>query len=1115
MIHPASEAQIQAADPQSSTWLSANAGSGKTRVLTGRVAWLMLEGVAPERILCLTYTKAAASEMQNRLFKRLGEWTMLPDPALEDALVDLGVARAAITPDRLRHARTLFARAIEAPGGLKIQTFHAFCASLLRRFPLEAGVSPQFQELDERKLALLCQDILDQMAEGPEAPAVAAAFDYLGSDDAVMQFVQAILKDRTSFAASKPRAEIFDAFDIPPNLSPQGFACETLGESSPAITTLASLLDPENKQQGPARKRLEAMLAQEPGLESLALLEQVFLTGAKAKAPFTSKAGKFPTAALRRQLGDETCATLDALMDRVETARQMRLNYLAATKTAALHAFAYPFITRFQQAKTAQGGLDFTDLISKTRTLLARSDVAAWVLYRLDGGIDHVLVDEAQDTSPEQWEVITSLTQEFTAGIGTDEARARRVFVVGDKKQSIYSFQGAAPDQFDRQRDQFETRFQDAVLPFAARDLTYSFRSAPLILDLVDRVFTENALEGLGGTVKHEAFFPQKPGRITLWDPIEPTEKEEETRAWFDPIDQPGRNHHHVLMGQKVAGELEALLASRVEIEVGGERRPVRPDDILILVQRRKEVFHQIVAACKARGLPIAGADVLKINGELAVQDILSVLRFLALPEDDLSLAEALRSPLFELSEADLFSVCHDRRGATVWDNLRAHRERYSAVVACFEDLRDQVDYLRPYEIIDRLLTRHDGRRKIKARLGGEAEEAVDALLTQALLYETSGVPSLDGFLVWFDSADIGIKRRQEAGSGLIRVMTVHGAKGLEAPVVILPETEAITDRKTPPLLEANKGVMAWSGAQAEQPEALLAAQDQHKAQQKAERNRLLYVALTRAESWLIIGAAGNLGKETEDSWYGLISKAAETFEATRSGDTREIIAGDWPVGAFEAHNASQGTETALPDWLDTHASAVHPPLGTRAPSDLGGAKVLVSEEGQASEIAMAEGTALHKLLEELPHVPPAEREMAALNMIDTTLPPSLVQRALDLIEHPKLTWLFASDTLSEVSFSAPAMPGDDRPLAGAIDKLVIREDVIWAVDYKSNKAVPPRPEDVPVGILRQMAAYHHALHHLYPGHTIQTAILWTETGEVMALPHDLVINALPNALDG
>src|SRR6056297_1170121 len=785
----ATQAQVDAARPDLSTWLSANAGSGKTRVLTDRVARLLLDGVNPQHILCLTYTKAAASEMQNRLFQRLGAWAMLGNRDLSDALRELG-HEATIDDDTLRRARRLFAQAIETPGGLRIQTIHSFCAALLRRFPLEAGVSPQFTEMEDRTARLLRAEIVEDLAAGPQADALyAIARHYSGEtlDDLTAE----ITRHRSGFARPISEADLATAFDLPEGTDMAQIEARVfLGNECTLLDQLIPALQAGSSNDVKAAAKLSRITTLDH--RALPILEDVFLTGASAKSPFSAKIGSFPTKATREALGT-VVDQIEQWMQRVADTRQTRLSFLALQKTRALHAFARAFLPAYEQAKRLRGWLDFDDLILRARDLLTDPAVAAWVLYRLDGGIDHILVDEAQDTSPVQWQVIERLAQEFTSGQGARADVIRTIFVVGDKKQSIYSFQGADPREFDRMKADFAERLKAMGQPLQDMEMEYSFRSSRAILDLVDQTFANSQDSGFTPKQGHKAHKSDLPGRVDLWPVVEKPAKDDDP-VWYSPVDVKAANDPATVLAQQVAKTIRRMVDEKQLIPDDNAQtgmRRIRPGDVMILVQRRSDLFHEIIRECKAQDLPIAGADRLKVGAELAVKDLAALLSFLATPEDSLSLAIALRSPLFGWSEADLYKLAHGRRQKYLWAALRERADDHPETMAVLNDLRGQADYLRPYDLIERILTRHDGRRKLLARLGTEAEDGIDALLSQALAYERSDIPSLTGFLCWMQTDDLEIKRQMDAAGDLIRVMTVHGAKGLEAPVVILPETGA------------------------------------------------------------------------------------------------------------------------------------------------------------------------------------------------------------------------------------------------------------------------------------------------------------------------------------
>lgn len=1101
----ASERQVQASDPNATTWLSANAGSGKTRVLTDRVARLLLAGVQPQHILCLTYTKAAATEMQNRLFRRLGEWAMKPDADLHAALAELG-DDGRHASGALAKARQLFARAIETPGGLRIQTIHSFCATLLRRFPLEAGVSPQFTELDDRAARLLRSAIVEEMAE-TTAPAVMAEVARVYTGDDFTALMEQVASKRAGFATPLTEAQARALFGVPPGESSTAILADVfLGYESALLAKILPVMAGGKPTDAKIAAQLGALDLDAPTLSTLMALEDVFLFTAKTAAPFAAKIGKIPTKDLQKVLAPDL-DQLDALMLRVESARNRRIALQAAQKSATLHRFAAAFLPLYARRKADRGWLDFDDLITRAKSLLTDPSVAAWVLFRLDGGIDHILVDEAQDTSPDQWRVIELLAAEFTAGEGT-RAGGRTLFVVGDKKQSIYSFQGADVAAFDEKHALFDHKFKSADQHFQTLALEYSFRSSPAILRLVDETFGSRFPEALGENVSHHAFKDLMPGRVDLWPLIDPT-KADKDENWEDPVDLIAETHHAARLAEKIAHEIKVMIDAQVQIPVDMKEaaagcRPVHAGDFLILVQRRSALFSEIIRACKKLLLPIAGADRLKLGAELAVKDLAALLAFLATPEDDLSLAALLRSPLCGWTEAQLYDLARGRKGY-LWEALR-NRTDHAETRAMLTDLRDQADFLRPFDLIERALTRHDGRRRLLARLGPEAEDGIDELLSQALAYERNDIPSLTGFLIWLETDDIEVKRQMDSEGHRIRVMTVHGAKGLEAPIVILPET---ADRKPPDrdeIYALPDDTPVWKTGAEDSPDVIRQVRAARQARTEQESLRLLYVALTRARAWLIVAGAGTA--KSEGAWYRLVSQGMQAVGAqAAAGGILRYQVGDWPAPAAET-TLTLPELYELPAWALVPATDPQRPAALISPSDLGGAKVLPGEaDGSTEDEAKARGTALHLLLEHLPLSAPADwPAMTAAVVPDPILCAGILREASGVLTAPDLAYLFGPDTMAEVPISAELR---GHRLYGSIDRLIVTDRVVTAVDYKSNHLIPASPAQIPEGLLRQLGAYAHALQQIYPTRRIETAILWTRAAQLMPVDPDIVSAAL------
>jgi ATP-dependent helicase/nuclease subunit A len=649
--------------------------------------------------------------------------------------------------------------------------------------------------------------------------------------------------------------------------------------------------------------------------------------------------------------------------------------------------------------------------------------------------------------------------------------------------------------------------------------LEHSFRSAHHVLRAVDSVFAGPMRQGLGHEDPHHiAFHENMPGRVDLWPTIPPTTEDKEDRDWHDPVDRAGARHHSVLLAESIADAVSGMVSTgTIPVRRDGAfaRRRITEGDILVLVQRRSELFAAIIRALKARGLRVAGADRLRVGAELAVRDIAALLRFLALQDDDLSLAAALKSPLFGWDEQRLFSLAHRRpERATLWQALRGSDE--AGTLAVLDDLRSKADFLRPYDLINRLLSRHDGRRKLLSRLGAEAEDGIDALLTQALGYEQSAVPGLTGFLEWMQTDELEVKRQTDNAGDQIRVMTVHGAKGLESPVVILPDTAKRQSRAADQIYLSDRSAL-WSTPVAEMPPEMRALREARMSAEEDERRRLLYVAMTRAENWLVVCAAGETGSGPE-SWHAMVEAGL-----TQAG----AVAHEFPTG--------QGLRFGSEDWDELPLVELEPPTaktqvepdpgvvaglpsrsGTLSPSDLGGAKVLPGDPaGEDLELALARGRLVHLLLEHLPAIDAPARAAHARALVASApdadiggLGPvdDLIDGVIAMIDKPELAGIFGPHALAEAAISAPV--GAAR-FHGTIDRLLIEGEKVTAVDFKTNRLVPETPDAVPEGILRQMGAYQAMLENVFPDKTVGVSVLWTATARLMPLPRTAVMAAL------
>jgi len=1124
--------QREAADPARSVWVTANAGSGKTGVLTDRVARLLLGGVAPERILCLTYTKAAAAEMQERLFRLLGGWAMAEDDALGTALAAVTGAPAP-GPAALADARRLFARALETPGGLKIQTIHAFCDGLLRRFPLEAGLSPRFRELDDRERARMLIDALAGMAAEAEAGRD-HAFDGAASritDGGLGGLIEAILAKRRAFEGTAAPGTLDNRLGalLGGEALDQAASARAAFLGLGGFGGLLALLDAkggaQEKKIATALRAAEA--ATDPSVAVRAVLAAVLTAEGKPR-----KTG-FPTKDVAKAGGADDAARLTEWA----VAARAALNAAdSAARARDLDRFARALLARYGAAKAEAGVLDFHDMIERARALLTEREMAAWVLWKLDHGIEHILVDEAQDTSPEQWQVIGALTEEFFAA--APEGAPRTLFVVGDEKQSIYSFQGADPRAFEKMRGDLGHRLSGKA-GLAEPRLEVSFRSAPGILRFVDALFEGVSGVALsGGPIRHTAHREGHGALVELWAPVEPEEPEDppgwETAEPATPVTEP-----RIRLADILAGEIARMTREdRLPQREGAPGAPISPGDILVLVRRRDALTRRLIHALKARSVPVTGADRMTLGQEVAAEDLIALLHVLAMPSDDLRLAAVLRSPLGGLREEALFALAHGRAG-TLWQAVMAAG---GPVAAMLRDLAGRADFLRPYELLERVLIGHGGRARLLARLGAEAEDAIDELLAQALAYERTEPPTLPGFLAWLEAGDIEVKREMDQSAGAVRVMTVHGAKGLEAPVVVLPDTMSKPGQgnQGPRLVPAGPekpgdAPILWLAGKTEDCDTADAARAEADRRAEEEYRRLLYVAATRAEDRLLICGAGKTdAKATEGTWYALARDAMDRLEATegtgptgacwRLGDLPEpqepgANPADAALAAVADANAGAPPPCAppLPDWAGpaAHEPRRRPP----SPSTLLDAEPASGSGGADPHAARLHGLAVHLVLERLGQAP--EEDRAALGEcllaahrpgLDATARAAALAEADSVLAAPFAGEVFGPGALAEAGLAIrlPRLAG--TAMIGRADRVIVTPDRVDVIDIKTDRAPPGDPADAPPAYLAQLGAYAHGLAEIFPGREVRAQILWTALPALMTLPQPLLDAALARA---
>lgn len=1193
-IPPAThQAQGEASDPHNSVWVAANAGSGKTTVLARRVERLLLNGTDPSRILALTFTKAAAGEMAIRVFKTLGDWAVMPEDELREALSE--TEGKAPTSEQLNRARTLFARALETPGGLKIQTIHAFCEALLHQFPLEANIPGHFTVMNDGHQSLMMSEARRQVIlhwashkDSALGHAMGALVDAT-TETKVEKALAAVVKNRERIsrwldeAGTIPQAiaGLKAACGFSDNTTDESLITEGLSdlaldqldlpavilawekEGSKAATNgvaaLQGLAEPETDPEGTMDKLTSWLITQKDELTSRALAG----TMGQAAAGLDKEG--------LTEILHETVTQLLHIRARRQTLIQI-------DNTAHLLTVAQSLLARYQRDKRRAGMLDFDDLINRAADLLTRKDARAWVLYKLDRGIDHLLVDEAQDTSRRQWQIIRALVEEFFSGDGARDVE-RTVFVVGDEKQSIYSFQGADPEAFATQRRQIARLANDAGHQFKDVSLNLSFRSTADVLSAVDTVFAnlENAkgvTDGKGDAMVHEAARIHKVGHVEIWDPFK-ADGSQVPDEW------------HVFAEDEAAlpaVKLATTMADRIVEMIGGERlaatgKTITAGDILILVRSRDAFVGALNRALKERGVPTAGADRLALGDHIAVQDLLALGQVAVTPQDDLSLATVLKSPLFGLSEDDLYSLARHGltpapedetrtktepalgermvRSRSLFSSLRdlADHEPYTAAWQKLRTLQQRADAIPVYEFYALLLGMDGGRRQFRERLGPEVEDVLDAFLDLTLAHETANLPGLQAFVENLQADSPDIKRPMEQTADQVQLMTVHAAKGLEAKIVFLVDRHAGAWRtqNQPALYDVGDGhEMVWVRDGSDHGHITLPVQQRQIENAQEEYRRLLYVAMTRAEDQLIVCGYRPKNTPTGPIWHHMVSEAlSETMEEIATlgidDDGEEIKSYRWtipdtkrgpvrqpPHHEAEAETTKEAVES-LPGWLN-HRLAPEPDLPR--PLSPSGAQAIIEETlarprrsvsvMEASTTAPSVsprllGNVVHRLFEELPNRPRHRWQelgstyaRAHLHTMANGEIDALLTSLFATLEDDQLaSYLDPANSRAEVPITGTlSLHSGPRPVAGTIDRLAVLDDHIMLLDYKTGSRVPKTPADITPGYVTQMALYRHLVGNLYPNNSVRAALIYTAARNEQGQPAPRLLELEASAMD-
>lgn len=1080
-----------ALNPDFNIWVSASAGTGKTKILTDRLLMLLLTGAEPQKILCLTFTKAAAAEMKERLLNHTLEWATCSDGKLKESLEQF-LERFPSQEEQVK-ARSLFMELINVVPSIRITTIHSFCQSLLAQFPVEAGIAPNFKILAEHESQALLNQAVEEILTFSTTSSILKQSITLLTERLHVSTFQEIIEnlierpERLQRVLGKglemARHNLEDLFGCRETETAEDYLLqfqEAHKEHLDELKNVSSCLIKGGKTDVARGEAIQAFLA---------------LKGSSTQKDFDSYANHFLTldGEIRKKLASTAVCqdfpyVLDVLIKEAQALQnvsQKQKSLFSMKMTEALYVLGAVILENYERLKNIKHCLDYNDLIQKAKLLLTDADLSAWVLYKLDGGIDHLLIDEAQDTNDAQWAIIQALVEEFYAGISA-RSTSRTLFAVGDPKQSIYSFQGTSPAIFEKKSILYQHTIEAAQKNFHALSLEKSYRSTSVILEAVNAFCSQKGIKSAlttgGDEVRHISHHEHKGGIVELWPLLESEDKE-------------ATNREH--LSECLAQKIKKWLDQKIYLEVQG--RLIEPSDILILLRERSSLMSSLIFALKAQGIPVTGPDRLSLLNEIAIQDLIALGEFLLLPFDDLTLACVLKSPLIGLQDEDLFRLAYNRQGESLWRRLQKD-VAYQSHYVFLSELRNKVDYVGPFALYSDLLNRLEGRKKFQARLGEECLDAIEEFLILCLEYERTHCSSLQDFLIWVKSTDIEVKRDFSKASGGIRIMTVHGAKGLQAPVVILADTTTkpvwrdkfLWQEKPNPLL-------LWASSHDELPNSLKKIKESLQAEQQAEYWRLLYVAMTRAEEHLYIVGVKSRTTATE-SWYEILSQALEPIsqkiefdDGVVKGPGLRIYKESQVKHVPDLMSASPNKSSfSLPKYLQN-------PFPQEEQAE-GFISSMVEESvlNKNEEDQKLQEQILRKLFKNLLLCSSDSYEKEAekifrlyFSSISRELFEKYYHSVTTILNDPNLSFLFAEATYPEVPFAGLY---NGRQVTGRIDLVVVQDRVVYILTYKTNAISSQFSRKISLEEREKIYIYKEVIQNIYPNKEIKTYFLWTET---------------------
>lgn len=1186
--------QRTASNPKSSAWVTASAGTGKTKVLADRVLRLMLNGAKPNQILCMTFTRNAAAEMTERLHKELSLWTTCDDKTLTEKLTKLeGKKPKEATKTR---ARQLFAEFLDDSSGMRIQTIHSFSQSLIRKFPIESGIPPYFDVMDEQTATEMLQesqaDILRQIQKEPDtqlARAVMTITSEVSEED---------LSNLISLLTYR-RGQLLSIFD---QHGGGAKSTEGVGKTIDKVYEYMKVpRDADIKEMRTAINRDSGLNGTAPDIAALQRAADILVQGSaveldKAKMikawimnpeqreeMFDGYSSVFLTRenTIRKKLTTKATAAAQEILEQEAQRLERGLDEIAdanvAKGTEYLMLMISAILQKYSEKKRSLNMLDYDDLVYRANLMMSEDNATGWVLQKLPGDLKHVLIDEAQDTNPDQWQLISSIATEFFK----TPAKDRTLFVVGDEKQSIFSFQRADPQEFGRRKKFFSDLVTGAGGKWEEVKMEIAFRSSPAITEAVDAVFANpEASDGLffkddqsEQKVRHDPFRRGQAGLIEL-HPVIKGEKAAPIEPWSLPLQREEADNPSVELAEQIADKIKEMLTKGDKLE--SRDREIIPSDIMILVRRRSQFVDHIVHALNERDIPVAGADRISLHEQIVVKDLVALGQTLLFPKDDEKLACVLKSPLIGMNDQQLEDLCIDHTPGELWETLEkkaADKDAPAIYRESFEylsNLRARLNKQKPYEFYSSVLMetcpalKKSGLYAVYSRLGTEADDAMVEFLNAIERFEKKHVPTLQGLFSWLEAGETEVKREINLTNEVPRVhiMTVHGSKGLEAPIVILPDTTGIPSDNTlsrPRFLwpDGNRSVPLWAPRADFESASYIRERQRAELERDREYRRLLYVAMTRAADRLYVYGSSNSGKVSEKSWYSLIQKGlkdnvpgleevdpdtglTKVFEKAAANDNVPAAKGEEPdlqpekILRFKVRQSVRPTRdnakalnkakpVGIPVWArdvpkvdQSRIEKFRPSEYLSSMNDITAPSPLEAP-GESYYIQL--GTVIHQLFEFLPSLPKEERESAALKYLAKPAwkiaekdQVATAKQVMLILNDPEFGALFGKNSRAEVSITGLFdRKGQKQVMSGQIDRLVVDDKSVTIIDFKNSRSVPQTVDKVDHKYIVQMASYRLALQQIYPDKEIKCALLYTREAKLIPLPATKLQKALDN----